>query len=173
MRTAARLRRTLRNDLTPPPQGFEIIDAPVPEQIPSAIDEPEQATPDERFHVVELDRGARIAYGIWDDLQDGYYVDEDGVGEEFSSEWQAAGYLAELNKQFADKKAEKDAAPVEQEAAALEPPKPQRKPRAQSFVLHPEIPQAQRHNFRIADDALGVGTPGRAFSEQYRRHPAA
>ena len=149
--------------LDPPPQGFEIIDAPVPEQIPSAIDEPEQATPDERFHVVELDRGARIAYGIWDDLQDGYYVDEDGVGEEFSSEWQAAGYLAELNKQFADKKAKKDAAPVEQEAAALEPPKPQRKPRAQSFVLHPEIPQAQRHNFRIADDALGVGTPGERF----------
>ncbi len=155
--------RTLRNDSDPPPQGFEIIDAPVPEQIPSAIDEPEQATPDERFHVVELDRGARIAYGIWDDLQDGYYVDEDGVGEEFSSEWQAAGYLAELNKQFADKKAEKDAAPVEQEAAALEPPKPQRKPRAQSFVLHRRYHRRSAIISRIADDALGVGTPGERF----------
>ena len=38
-----------------------------------------------------------------------------------------------------------------------------KKGHAQSFVLHPEIPRAQRHNFRIADDALGVGTPGERF----------
>ena len=42
--------------------------------------------PYERFHVIELDRGSKIAYGIWDDLHDGIYVDEDGVQEEFDGE---------------------------------------------------------------------------------------
>ena len=45
---------------------------------------------------------------------------------------------------------------------AWEKPKP--KTRAQSFDLHPEIPDSQRHNYRITDDALGVGTPREKFA---------
>jgi len=35
--------------------------------------------------------------------------------------------------------------------------------RIQTFDLHPEIPQADRHNFRITDDALGVGSAKEKF----------
>lgn len=45
---------------------------------------------------------------------------------------------------------------------AWEKPKP--KTRAQTFDLHPEIPDSQRHNYRITDDALGVGTPREKFA---------
>lgn len=43
------------------------------------------------------------------------------------------------------------------------------KKRTQSFDLHPEIPQSKRQNFRIADDELGIGTPG----ERYANNTAA
>lgn len=62
--------------------------------------------PYERFHVIELDRGSKIAYGIWDDLHDGIYVDEDGVQEEFDGEWAANAYLERLKKAEAEKTAE-------------------------------------------------------------------
>ena len=48
-----------------------------------------------------------------------------------------------------------------------EPPAPfvpKRKETASPFVLHPEIPADQRHDFRITDDALGVGTPSERFN---------
>lgn len=61
--------------------------------------------PYERFHVIELDRGAKIAYGIWDDLHDGIYADEDGVQEEFDGEWAANAYLERLKKAEAYKTA--------------------------------------------------------------------
>ncbi len=55
----------------------------------------------ERFAVVETDEG----YAIWDDIRDEYYVDDDGVTESFSSEWQANDYLAEVRKAVSDKDA--------------------------------------------------------------------
>ena len=58
--------------------------------------------PYERFAVVETEDG----YAIWDDLDDGYYVDEEGVTEEFTSEWQANAYLDKVKKAVADKEAE-------------------------------------------------------------------
>ena len=67
----------------------------------------------ERFHVVELDRGPKIAYGIWDDLHNGYYVDGEGVTEAFDSEWQAQSYLEELRRTVDEKV---------KEAAAQTPP---------------------------------------------------
>jgi hypothetical protein len=57
--------------------------------------------PYERFAVVETDEG----YAIWDDLHDDYYVDEDGVTESFTSEWQAEAYLEEVRKAVADREA--------------------------------------------------------------------
>ena len=51
----------------------------------------------DRFHVVELDRDYQTAYGIWDDEKDAQYVDEEGVSEEFLSEWEATAYAEKLN----------------------------------------------------------------------------
>ena len=59
----------------------------------------ETITPADRFHVVSLDRGFRTLYAVWDDETHGYYVDADGVTEEFTSEWQAEAYRLELQGQ--------------------------------------------------------------------------
>ena len=55
--------------------------------------------PADRFHVVSLDRGFHTLYAVWDDETHGYYVDADGVTEEFTSEWQAEAYRLELQGQ--------------------------------------------------------------------------
>ena len=55
--------------------------------------------PADRFHVVSLDRGFRTLYAVWDDEAHGYYVDADGMTEEFTSEWQAEAYRLELQGQ--------------------------------------------------------------------------
>ena len=57
--------------------------------------------PYERFTVIETDEG----YGIWDDLHDGLYVDEDGVMADFDSEWVAENYLLELKEKIAQREA--------------------------------------------------------------------
>ena len=59
----------------------------------------ETIIPADRFHVVSLDRGFRTLYAVWDDEAHGYYVDADGVTEEFTSEWQAEAYRLELQGQ--------------------------------------------------------------------------
>ncbi len=65
------------------------------------IAEQEEPTidPADRFHVVSLDRGFRTLYAVWDDETHGYYMDADGVTEEFTSEWQAEAYRLELQGQ--------------------------------------------------------------------------
>ena len=65
----------------------------IPEQEEPTLD------PADRFHVVSLDRGFRTLYAVWDDETHGYYVDADGVTEEFTSEWQAEAYRLELQGQ--------------------------------------------------------------------------
>jgi len=50
-----------------------------------------------------------------------------------------------------------------------EPPlAPQRRARVSPFVLHPEVPNADRHEYHITDDAIGTGTPGERFSNNVR-----
>ena len=63
--------------LDPPPKGFEIIDSPYLT---------------ERFAVIETENG----YAVWDETRSVIYVDEEGVSEEFASEWQANDYLKQL-----------------------------------------------------------------------------
>ena len=41
----------------------------------------------------------------------------------------------------------------------LAPPAPVRRQKLSPTVLHPEIKDAERHNYRIRDDDIGVGTP--------------
>lgn len=57
--------------------------------------------PEERFFLIETDDG----YAIWDDLTEAIYVDDEGVSEEFTSEWQAQAYLEEVKKAVSEKQA--------------------------------------------------------------------
>ena len=57
--------------------------------------------PEERFSLMETDSG----YAIWDDQTEAIYVDDEGVSEEFTSEWQARAYLEEVKKAVSDKQA--------------------------------------------------------------------
>lgn len=49
-------------------------------------------------------------------------------------------------------------------AEVLPPPAPKPEERTPAAIIHPEIPTGQRHNFRIIDDDLGVGTPGQRYA---------
>ena len=81
--------------LDPQPKGVEIIDSPY-----LANDRVSQNTlpPDERFFVIETDDG----YAIWDDLTEAIYIDNEGVREEFKSEWQANDYLEQVKKSVSE-----------------------------------------------------------------------
>lgn len=57
--------------------------------------------PEERFFLMETDDG----YAVWDDQTEAIYVDDEGVSEEFTSEWQAQAYLEEVKKAVSDKQA--------------------------------------------------------------------
>ena len=51
---------------------------------------------------------------------------------------------------------------------ALAPPAPRRKSKVSPFALHPEVPNADRHEYHITDDAIGAGTPGERFNNNVR-----
>ena len=105
------------NELDPPPKGFRVEDAPtLVEKLEhhSMEDSPfvQQVMKDvqaiareeetyERFSVIETEGG----YAVWDDIRDEIYVDEQGVSEEFTSEWQANDYLQEVKKAVSEKEA--------------------------------------------------------------------
>ena len=61
-----------------------------------------EVAPYERFSVIETEEG----YGIWDDIHDELYVDEDGVTADFDSEWVAEDYLKELREKVTQKEAD-------------------------------------------------------------------
>ena len=58
--------------------------------------------------------------------------------------------------------------PEQREEAPAAPPAQRRPRKISPTVLHPEIPEEQRYNYRIHDDALGVGTPGEKFARNVR-----
>ncbi len=51
---------------------------------------------------------------------------------------------------------------------AQAPPAPRRRAKVSPFVLHPEVPTTDRHEYRITDDAIGAGTPGTRFNNNIR-----
>ena len=55
--------------------------------------------PEERFSLIETDEG----YAVWDDVTQDIYIDDEGVSEEFISEWQAQAYLEEVKKAVSEK----------------------------------------------------------------------
>ena len=59
-------------------------------------------------------------------------------------------------------------APAEKETALPAPPDTKPHSKVSPFVLRPEIPTADRHDYRITDDAIGVGSPGERFNNNVR-----
>ena len=154
--------REFAEHLDPPPQGIEIIDSPYLEK-----DKTENALPpDERFFVIETDEG----YAIWDDLTEAIYIDDEGVSEEFKSEWQANDYLEQVKKSVSEKETTGQPEPEQKEAAPLTPAFVQpKRSRVQTFDLHPEIPLSERHTFDFASHE--VREAGK--KERFRRNMEA
>ena len=154
--------REFAEHLDPPPQGIEIIDSPYLEK-----DKTENALPpDERFFVIETDEG----YAIWDDLTEANYIDDEGVSEEFKSEWQANDYLEQVKKSVSEKETTGQPEPEQKEAAPLTPAFVQpKRSRVQTFDLHPEIPLSERHTFDLASHE--VREAGK--KERFRRNMEA
>lgn len=136
------------------------------ESVPVLSDLPkeEDSKPDDRFHVIELDRGYQTAYGIWDDVQDSQYVDEEGVSEEFLSEWQASAYVEKLNAEW--KEQSEQERPPEPEMPVIPAWEQPKRTKVQTFDLHPDIPMAERLTFDLA--AHEVEEVGK--KERFRRN---
>ena len=154
--------REFAEHLDPPPQAIEIIDSPYLEK-----DKTENALPpDERFFVIETDEG----YAIWDDLTEAIYIDDEGVSEEFKSEWQANDYLEQVKKSISEKEATGQPEPKQKEAAPLTPAFVQpKRSRVQTFDLHPEVPLSERHTFDLASHEV----PEAGKKERFRRNMEA
>ena len=154
--------REFAEHLDPPPQGIAIIDSPYLEK-----DKTENALPpDERFFVIETDEG----YAFWDDLTEAIYIDDEGVSEEFKSEWQANDYLEQVKKSVSEKEATGQPEPEQKEAAPLTPAFVQpKRSRVQTFDLHPEIPLSERHTFDLASHEV----PEAGKKERFRRNMEA
>src|SRR5699024_2362982 len=98
---------TFISKLDTPLNAYEIIDSPylVYDRADETLRQAEQIAgentlpPDERFFVIETDEG----YAIWDDLTEAIYIDDEGVSEEFKSEWQANDYLEQVKKSVSEK----------------------------------------------------------------------
>ena len=173
-------------ELDPPPQGIAIIDSPylAKDRADEMLRQAEQIAaentlpPDERFFVIETDDG----YAIWDDLTEAIYIDDEGVSEEFKSEWQANDYLEQVKKSVSEKeaaewlyveRAKQDTSAKQPEQNEAEPFTPAfsqpKRSRVQTFDLHPEIPLSERHTFDLASHEV----PEAGKKERFRRNMAA
>ena len=174
------------SELDPPPQSIEIIDSPylAKDRADEMLRQTEQIAgentlpPDERFFVIETDEG----YAIWDDLTEAIYIDDEGVSEEFKSEWQANDYLEQVKKSVSEKeaaewlyveRAKQDTSAKQPEQKEAEPFTPafsqSKRSRVQTFDLHPEIPLSERHTFDLASHEV----PEAGKKERFRRNMAA
>ena len=154
--------QTFITKLDTPLNVYQIIDSPY-----LAKDRTENAlSPDERFFVIETDEG----YAIWDDLTEAIYIDDEGVSEEFKSEWQANDYLEQVKKSVSEKEAAGQPEPEQKEAEPLTPAFVQpKRSRVQTFDLHPEIPLSERHTFDLASHEV----PEAGKKERFRRNMEA
>ena len=108
-------------DLDPPPKGFYVEDAPrlAKEKPETFVDQvmsdaeriaAEQEPPYERFSVIPVEDGGFV---VWDDLNDGVYTNENGIGEQYVTEEEAQAAL-ETAKEKADAQTAADWLYVEQ-----------------------------------------------------------
>ena len=166
--------QTFISKLDTPLNAYEIIDSPylVYDRADETLRQAEQIAgentlpPDERFFVIETDEG----YAIWDDLTEAIYIDDEGVSEEFKSEWQANDYLEQVKKTVSEKETTKHPEPEQKEDEPLTPAFVQpKRSRVQTFDLHPEIPLSERHTFDLASHEV----PEAGKKERFRRNMAA
>ncbi len=140
--------------------------------------------PYERFSV----RIHGAGYAIWDDLKEHFFPEDSGEAMIFPTEEAAQDRIPILKQEVEDRQAEewlyversKNTAtsepspvvpeviptaeePAEEAPAPLAPPKPRRE-QMEFTTLHPEIPAAQRKDFRITDLELGHGTPREKYA---------
>ena len=174
------------SELDPQPKGVEIIDSPylANDRADEMLRQAEQIAgentlpPDERFFVIETDDG----YAIWDDLTEAVYIDDEGVSEEFKSEWQANDYLEQVKKSVSEKeaaewlyveRAKQDTSAKQPEQNEAEPFTPAfsqpKRSRVQTFDLHPDIPMSERHTFDLAFHEV----PEAGKKERFRRNMEA
>ena len=150
----------------------------------------------ERFSVIETDNGYAVwddvqggiyvdSEGVQEEFTSEWQAEdylkqvEKAVAGKEAAEWLAV----ERAKQGTPKPAEKETVPgtvekgtesltdghgPDSEGPALPPPAPRRRAKVSPFVLHPEVPNADRHEYHITDDAIGVGTPGTRFNNNVR-----
>lgn len=152
--------------------------------------------PQERFSIIETDNGYAVWDDARNEIYvDGEGVQEEFTSEWQAEDYlkqarkavadkEAAEWLAvERAKQGTPEPAEKETVTgtVEKVTESLAnghghdggepvqaPPAPRRKAKVSPFVLHPKVPNADRHEYRITDDAIGVGTPGTRFNNNVR-----
>ena len=166
--------QTFISKLDTPLNAYEIIDSPylVYDRADETLRQAEQIAgentlpPDERFFVIETDEG----YAIWDDLTEAIYIDDEGVSEEFKSEWQANDYLEQVKKSVSEKETTKHPEPEQKEDEPLTPAFVQpKRSRVQTFDLHPDIPMSERHTFDLAFHEV----PEAGKKERFRRNMEA
>lgn len=98
--------------------------------------------PYQRFTVIKTQDG----FAIWDDLRDGYYVDDEGITESFTSKKLADSYLDDVKKTIDDKEAA-EWLRVERSKISIDEP----------GVSIQQLARQKAHNYRITDDHLGEG----------------
>ena len=154
------------------------------------------ALPHERFTVIETENGYAVwddvqggiyvdSEGVQEEFTSEWQAEDylkqvkKAVADKEAAEWLAV----ERAKQGTPEPAEKETAAgtVEKgtesladghgqdgDVPALAPPAPKRRSKVSPFVLHPEVSAADRHEYRITDDAIGAGTPGERFNNNVR-----
>lgn len=155
--------------LDTPLNVYEIIDSPylTSDRADETLRQEETAAeniapPYERFSVIETEEG----YAVWDDTRDEIYVDDEGISEEFQSEWEANAYLEQVRKAVSAEQPALEEQTPEPLTPAFEKPK---RSRVQTFDLHPDIPMSERHTFDLASHEV----PEAGKKERFRRNMAA
>lgn len=116
----------------------------------------ETEPPEERFEVIMTSDAfpdPQDAFAIWDNIREEYYADTDGTVLTYPTEEEAEAGLLKVRKAVADKETE-EWLYAERVKQGVEP----------ASAL-----SADRHNYRITDDTLGVG----GAKEKFRNNMAA
>ena len=146
-------------------KGFSVVVAALKDNqrvISSFPAQPREKTKQETDDFSDVDPAAVRAALAENGIVDGHVVDADKLAADpFIQQ-----VMADVEQIAADTPPAQE--PAEQEEKPLPPPAPRRRAKVSPFVLHPEIPNAGRHEYHITDDAIGVGTPGTRFNNNIR-----
>ena len=132
------------------------------ESVAAPADSPnnEVSRTDDRFYVVELDRDYQTAYGIWDDVQEAQYVDEEGVSEEFLSEWEASAYAEKLNEAWREQSVQEKSSHVQEYSQIKE-----ENPASVLLYQNGDSFVAYNEDAKVLGDLLGIAPSTQELSE--------